>query len=120
MNTDNSFKGFLDLQKELADYVKNVEKPLEILEVGANSFVKDLLKLPKPKSDIIKSGYTHLITTFSYNKTSEDIEIGWGKYYGRMVEEGTKKTKKQSHLKPLFEKNKEKYYQQMIKKFKEK
>lgn len=71
--------------------------------------------MPKPYSKIKASSYAHLIDTFSYNKTqTKEIEVGWGKYYGRMVEEGTIKTNASPHLYPTFQKNKEKYYKKMI------
>ena len=111
------YESFNDLCNELEEIITNVEKPNEILMVGAKEFVNDLLKLPKPISKIKKSGYTHLIDTFycDYGKQN-DVEVGWGKYYGRMVENGTKGKKSNPHLKPTFERNKEKYYQKMIEK----
>lgn len=42
------------------------------------------------------------------------IDVGWGKYYGPMLEHGTKKMSAKAHLKPLFEQNKERYYKKMI------
>ena len=48
------FDSEIDLQKELEDIIKNVQSVDSILEVGAKEFVKDLLKLPKPKSRIVK------------------------------------------------------------------
>ena len=113
MSIDN-FKGFEELQNEFSDMLLKLENPLDILEIGAKEFVKDLLKLPKPYSKIHRSGYTHLVDSFTYEKEDNEIVVGWGKYYGRMVEDGTKLTPKQPHLKPTFEKNKEKYYKEMI------
>lgn len=114
----NDFEGINDIINDLEKYIKNVQNPQDILEVGAKEFVKDLLKLTKPISKIKKSGYTHLITTFSYQKSkNKEIEVGWGKYYGLMVEDGTKKTKSQPHLKPTFNRNREKYYQRMLQKY---
>lgn len=46
-------------------------------------------------------------------RTQGEIKVGWGKYYGPMVEHGTKKMTARAHLKPLFEQNKEKYYRKM-------
>lgn len=118
-SVSNNYDGFLNLQHQLESYLSNINNPLDIIEPGAEEFVKDLLKLPKPKSDIVKSGYTHLTDTFCYERKDKEIVVGWDKYYGRMVEQGTKKTKRQPHLNPTFERNKEKYYQLMINKFKE-
>lgn len=94
--------------------MKNVEKPTDVFLVGAKEFVKDLLKLPKPISRIRKAGYTHLIDSFAYKVKKYEVEAGWGKYYGPMVEHGTNKMNEQPHLYPLWDKNKEKYYKLMI------
>jgi len=105
-------EGFENLEQELSQYLSNSENVQEILEVGASEFVKDLLKLAKPKSAIRKTGYTHLIDSFTYQKIkNNEIEVGWGKTYGRIVENRT------PHLRPLWEKNKNKYYNLMVQKF---
>lgn len=121
--SDKLYKGFEDLSKELEYYIKNVENVQDVLEVGAKEFVTDLLKLPKPISQIRKSGYTHLINTFAYRRAkNKEIEVGWGKYYGPMVERGSdRRTKKgmkrisgKPHLEPLWNTNKNKYYDKML------
>lgn len=118
MKNFSDFDGINDLISELSQMMDKTKKTQDILEIGAKEFVKDLLKLPKPISKIRKSGYTHLITVFSYKKLSNgEIEVGWGKYYGRMVEDGTIKANAQPHLKPTFNKNKTKYYSKMINEF---
>lgn len=115
--SNDFYSGFDDLSKDIESYLKNVENVQEILEIGAKEFTGDLLKLPKPKSRIRKSGYTHLVDSFSYRKAEDnEVEVGWGKYYGRMVEEGTSRMNSQPHLKPTWERNKEKYYKTMLKK----
>lgn len=109
--------GFLELEEELAALLSKVEKTEDVLVKGADAFVKDLLKLPKPYSQIKKSGYTHMINTFTWRMSTHkkgEVEVGWGKYYGRMVEEGTVKSKRQPHLKPTYNKNKNKYHKIMI------
>lgn len=98
----------------MQEYIKNIENPTKILLVGAEEFVKDLSKLTKPMSQIKKSGYTHLIDSFAYRVKKDEVEAGWGKYYGPMVEHGTPKMNKQPHLYPLWNKNKEKYYKLML------
>lgn len=113
----NDFEGINDLIGNLSEMISKTQNPQDILEVGASEFVKDLLKLAKPMSEIKKSGYTHLVDTFCYEKVKNgEIEVGWGKYYGRMVEDGTVKTKAHPHLKPTYNKNQDKYYMQMIRK----
>ena len=114
--SDDDFFGFLELGKLLQDYVETAENILEEEEKIAKEFVDDLLKMPKPRSNICKSGYTHLIDTFSYRKKSKEVEVGWGKYYGPILERGAKQMKKaHPHLGPAWEKNSEKY----IKNFKQ-
>lgn len=112
--SDNFYQGFNLLESELNQILNNTKEPMQILEDEAKEFVKDLLKLPKPISKIRKSGYTHLIHTFSYRVKNKEIEVGWGKYYGPMLENGTSKMNPKSHLKPCWEKNSEKYYKHMI------
>ena len=117
----DGFSGFEELSNELFGYIQAAEDPLEILEVGAKAFVNDLLKLPKPISKIRKAGYTHLINTFAYERSSErtgraEVIVGWGKYYGRMVEKGTVKMDERPHMYPLWDRNQEKYYNLMFRK----
>ena len=108
------YDGFQELSKMLEECIDKVENVIDVLEVGAKEFVNDLLKLSKPISQIRKSGYTHLIRTFAYRKKDKEIEVGWGKYYGPMLEGGTKNMNAQPHVSPLWERNKEKYYKTMI------
>ena len=86
---NDEFDGFLDLNKCLEDYIKlsDPQSMLDEEEKIAQNFVNDLKKLPRPRSKISKAGYTHLIDTFTYRRTKDDIAVGWGKYYGRMVED---------------------------------
>lgn len=112
---DNFYEdeGFDALQKLLERYDIKDEMVLEGLEKGAEQFATDIRKLPKPRSEITKAGYTHLLDTVTYKRTKSDIEVGWGKYYAPMVENGTKKMNGSHHIKPGFERNKEKYYKIM-------
>ena len=107
--------GLNDFEKQLKEYAKKVteEKALDAVEAGASEFVSDLLKLPKPRRVVKTPGYTHLVDSFALERSKTQVKVGWGKYYGPMVEHGTKKMAKQPHLKPLFEENKEKYYKTM-------
>lgn len=108
------YDGFQDLADVIEGYMKNVENPTDILEVGAKEFVNDLLKLTKPMSKIRKAGYMHLVNSFAYKVKKDEVEAGWGKYYGPMVEHGTTKMNEQPHLYLLWNKNKEKYYKSML------
>ena len=112
-------EGFLELQKELREISKAIASPQRTLNKTAKIFVNDLLKLPKPHSKIRNSRHTHLVDTFAYKgHESGSVTIGWGKYYGRMVETGTKLMKAQPHLIPLWKRNEARYYKEMIKDFK--
>lgn len=106
--------GFSALSEQLEYYIKGAENSTEILMDGAEAFLKDLNKLTKPISKIRKSGYTHLINTFAIDSTDKEIVVGWGKYYGRMVELGTEKMDARAHMYPLWEHNKDKYYKLML------
>lgn len=106
--------GFDALEKLLGEYSEKADNVIEILEVGAREFVNDARKLPRPRSMIKRPGYAHLIDTIAYQRNKDEVEVGWGKYYGPMVEKGTRKMKGTPHIKPLFNGNREKYYKKMI------
>lgn len=114
MSETYGYNGFQDLANILENYIEKSENTIEILREGAKEFTNDLLKLSKPMSEIKKTGYTHLVKTFSYREKNKEIEVGWGKYYGPMLEYGTKKMKSRAHIYPLWNKNKEKYYKAML------
>ena len=113
-NNVYEFEGFQDLSNIIENYAKEADNVADVLEVGAKEFTKDLCRLPKPMSSVKKAGYTHLVRSFSYKKKKHEVEVGWGKYYGPMVEKGTIKMNAKPHLYPLWDKNKEKYYKKMI------
>lgn len=108
------YNGFQDLADIVEQYVKGAENAIEGIEAGAKEFVNDLLKLPKPMSKIKKAGYTHLVHSFAYRKKKKEIETGWGKYYGPMVEHGTVNMGANPHVYPLWDRKKEKYYKTML------
>lgn len=116
--SDWNFNGLQELENELKTLISRTteENIMGAIEAGAKEMTEDLLRLPKPKSEISKAGYTHLIDSFSYKKEKKEYTVGWGKYYGLMVENGTSRQKAQHHLRPLFNRNKEKYYRTMISK----
>ena len=64
---------------------------------------------------ICKSGYTHLIDTFAKKVNGKEVEVGWGKYYGPMVERGhgirgsSTRVAPRAHLVPCWNANAEKY-----------
>jgi len=114
MSNTYGYSGFEILAETLEKYIGAAENSMDILEAGAKEFINDALKLPKPMSRIRKAGYTHLVRSFAYRKKTKEIEAGWGKYYGPMLEHGTKKMEAKPHLEPLWDRNKEKYYKKML------
>ena len=112
MNSADEFtSGFSEFSDVLQSYSDVIDNILDEEEKIADDFVKDLLSLPSPRSNIAKSGYTHLIDSFSYRRKDDEVEVGWEKYYGPMVEHGTRKMGAQPHLKPTWESNQDKYIQ---------
>ena len=115
MNDD--FKAFDDLGSLIDSYVKaaSEENVMDMLETGAKEFVSILMKLSKPFSKINSPGYTHLIRTFAYKRNKDQVEVGWGKYYGPIVENGSIKNLAHPHVGPAWERNKEQIYKKMLK-----
>lgn len=109
------FDAFSDL---LEEYEKKttMENVIKVLEIGAKEFVADVRALPRPRSQIRAPGYTHLLDTVTYQRTKNEVVTGWSKYYGPMVDKGTRKMKGVAHMGPTFERNKERYYGAMQKK----
>lgn len=109
--------GFDEFSRMLEEFKKGVEpkKVTKVLEVGAKQLAADVRALPSPRSQMNAPGYTHLLDTVTYQTQGEEVVVGWGKYYGPMVENGTVKMNGIEHVKPTFEKNSEKYYKNMQK-----
>lgn len=108
----SGFDEFSDLLKNFDDIDGRVD---EILQIGADELCKDIKNLPKPRSKVTKSGYTHLLDTITSRKEGKEVVVGWGKYYGPMLEKGTKKMEGQGHLARTFKRNADKYYEKMTK-----
>lgn len=106
-------QAFSELEDTFADLMKAVDNVPEILQAGADEFIKDLKSLPSPRSNINTGGYTHLLDTFASRPEGEDILVGWGKYYGPILESGSKKMAARAHFRPTWRKNAEKYYKTM-------
>lgn len=111
----DDFTGFDDFSSLLEKYIGKVEKEnvMKVLEVGAEELARDVRALPKPRRP--GGGCTHMLDSVTTKRRGEEVEVGWGKYYGPFVERGTKKMNSQPHMKPTFERNKEKYYDKMKK-----
>jgi len=115
MAKDDFSGGFDELTKDLEKYMAMSDKAPEALIEGAKALVEDLMKLPKPISKINKPGYTHLINSFTFRRSDKEVEVGWGKYYGPMLERGTVRALSQPMIRPVWDRNKEKYQSIMIK-----
>lgn len=109
--------GFGELQDQLQDLISNASKEQinQALKDAADQIVEDAHKLPYPISRITKAGYTHLVNSITSSESSRssgvpERVIGWGKFYGRMVEHGTQKYSSRAHLIPMYERNKDQYY----------
>lgn len=111
----DGFDGFQELLKEF-EKKTDVKNVLKVLESGAKEFIEDVRALPRPRSRMMAPGYTHLLDGVTYQTSKEEVLTGWRKYYGPMVENGTIKMDAQEHMRPTFEKNKERYYGNMQKK----
>lgn len=116
MTDEYEFQGFNELEKMLSDIANETteENVTKVLKRGADELVSTLMKLPKPMSKIRKAGYTHLVRTFYSKVNKNQVEVGWGKYYGPMVERGTKRMKARPHIMPTWKQNKEKIYKVMV------
>lgn len=106
-------EGLMELEQTFKELIKRADNMMEVLQEGADSFVADLKKLPSPRSNISKSGYTHLLDTFTSEQDKDQVLIGWGKYYGPIVERGSVKMRARPHFKSTFKRNAGKYYQLM-------
>lgn len=111
----DDFTGFDDFSRLLKKYIGKTEKEnvMQVLEIGAEELARDVRALPKPRRP--GGGRTHMLDSVTTKRRGEEIEVGWGKYYGPFVENGTRKMGAQPHMKPTFNRNKEKYYRKMQK-----
>lgn len=116
---NTNFEGFEELQQLLIEEARKVDKEnlKQALLAGATELASDANKLPKPISRINSPGYTHLLSSISARMMqggATGAEVGWGKFYGRMVEKGTSKMDPRAHLIPLYERNAKNYYQTIV------
>lgn len=109
--------GFDAFSRMLEEYGKKTEQKnvIKVLEVGARELAEDVRALPKPRSRVMTPGYTHLLDTVTHETEGNEVVVGWGRYYGPMVEKGTVKMNGVSHLRPTFERNRSRYYKDMQK-----
>lgn len=117
MLKDDFTVGFDGIGRKLSDLIAKIEKKEDAIELVAKDFVDDIRRLPKPRRRISAPEYTHLIDSVSYRKKNGLIQIGWGKYYGPMVEHGSIHANAQPHLTPTWQQNKDKYIEKLKSKF---
>lgn len=101
---------FMEELSALADKVSD-DQMAEYLKAGADAFVQDMHKLPSPRSR--RSKRSHMLDNISAKKNGSGWDIGWGDYYGSMVEKGTSKMRAQPHLLTTWQQNENKYMQQI-------
>ena len=81
MNEDDFYSaGMNEFQKIIREYQEKFEqRRIEAaLMEGAEQLARDVRALPKPRSQIRKSGYTHLLDTVSARKGKNgEVEVGW-------------------------------------------
>lgn len=124
LHSDSGFDAF---DEELARYMKvtEPENVTAILKAGADQLVEDVRRLPQPRSGVIKAGYTHLLDSVTGAEGKDNTyAVGWGKYYGPMVEKGHATVSgghvaARSHLTPTYKANREKYAKAMQNKIEE-
>ena len=116
---NTNFEGLEDIQQLLQEMAQKVDADnlKQALLAGASECASDANRLPKPISRINSPGYTHLLSSISARMMEGNAvgaEVGWGKFYGRMVEKGTRKMAARAHLIPMFERNANTYYQTIV------
>ncbi len=85
------FTGFDDFSKLLEKYIGKTEKGnvMQVLEIGAEDLARDVRALPKPRRP--GGGRTHMLDSVVTKRRGEEIEVGWGKYYGPFVDKIVRK-----------------------------
>jgi HK97 gp10 family phage protein len=114
---DNFTVGFEGIGKQLSDLISKIDNKEDAIESVANDFASDIRRMPRPRSKCRSRGYTHLIDTVSYRKKGDVFQVGWGKYYGHMVESGTFRMNGSPHMRPTWQQNREKYIDSLKRKF---
>lgn len=123
--------GFMELDKELSELVKLADESRikDAQEAGASFLVDKVRKLSKPR----RKGKLLDSVDYEYDSANKSTDVGWGVYYGRIVENGHRAGKRvsrskkkkvkdtrsyipaQPHLFSAYKNNKEKIYEIMIK-----
>ena len=104
-------EGMGDFIKELSQWAQRVEPGhvAKVTQAAGDALAEDVRALPAPRSSL-GGAHTHLLDTVTWEPGEHgDTLIGWGRYYGRMVESGTRNMQAQPHLLPTWKKNERKY-----------
>ena len=109
---DDEFDGLMFISKKV-DKLAGMDFTDIAVQI-ASDFAKDVNKLPSPRSNVVKSGYTHLLDSVQYARGGNEVMVGWGVYYGRMVEFGTTKMQARPHMYPLWNEKKNDYYSKYL------
>ena len=104
--------GYHFLEESISGYLKEAERPEEILKVGADALVEDVRSLPKPRSN--RKVPTHLLDTVQDKIDGSTVKVGWGLNYGWYVEHQIKNPPENAHLGPAWERGKDRYTRLMI------
>lgn len=121
-----NLEGFDAFDEELQSYLKTCDDDnvVQILKAGADELISDVRALPSPRSNITKATHTHLLDAVSGKAEGNKYIVGWGVYYGPIVEAGHTtpkgtKVSARAHLRPTLRDNRQKYESAMQKKFAE-
>jgi len=119
----DDFEGFQRLAHLLEGYSQNAN-PAQVLQAqksGAEYFCEVMRRKASPRG----RSREHMLDSIAYEQDTRSVEtlVGWGKFYGRMVEAGHRAGgwSKNSgdiaahpHLKPEFDKQKEQIISRMV------
>lgn len=115
---------YLDEACQQALNAMNEGSVARILKAGVDKLVEDVRAMPKPRSNISRGGYTHLLDAVKGFELDggEGYAAGWGKYYGPIVEKGHASPKgrwvaSRAHLRPTYKQNMQKYQKAMQEEF---
>ena len=119
----DDFEGFQRLATLLKGYAENANSAniLRAQKAGAEYFCGVMRNRPSPRG----RSRDHMLDSIAYEQDTQQVEtvVGWGKFYGRMVESGhraggwaknTQTVTANPHLKPEFNKQKDQIISRMV------
>jgi hypothetical protein len=119
----DDFEGFQRLANLLEEYSQNAN-PANILQAqkaGAEYFCEVMRRKASPRG----RSREHMLDSVAYDQDARNTEtvVGWGKFYGRMVESGhraggwakaSESIAAHPHMKPEFNKQKDQIMSRMV------